>query len=161
MPGERLGLLVPLLVAMAVSTVDGRQPSAPQPPDRLAAAVTTAAGTAQRVAQSAELVYANRRIVTFRATVMSRPPELRARAATEQLQRLVDESPTSRPNILTYPEAAIIRLGDQPVFVIFMADIDPLENEDLIGTARAAAARPGMAVGESGELPHARPPARA
>ena len=83
---------------------------------------------------------------------MSHPPEVRARAATQQLQRLVEESPTARASIRIYPEAALVRLGEQPVFAIFAADIDPLQNEDLMGTAQAAAARLDVAFAESVEL---------
>ena len=82
MPGRRWPL-VALFAASFLTTVDARQPSAAAPPDRLAAAVASAAGTAERAAQPAHLVFANRPIVTFRATVMSRSPEARTADVTE------------------------------------------------------------------------------
>ena len=156
MPGGRLWLLGALLVATVLPTVHAQQPSPSLPPDGFAAAVASAASTAQRAAQPADLVYANRRIVTFRATVMARPPEVRVSSATELLQRLVDESPTARASIRTYPEATVVRLNERPVFVLFSADIDPLQGEDPVGTAQAAAARLQVAFDESVELRSAR-----
>ena len=45
-----------------------------------------------------------------------------------------------------------MRLADHPVFVIFAADVDPLEAEDLAATARTAAANLQLAFDESVEL---------
>ena len=150
MAGGRPWLLVALLVTAGMPAVHG-QPSASLPPDRFAADAT-----AQRAPEPAQLVYVNRRILTLRAMVMSRAPEARASAAIELLQRLVEESPTARAGIHTYPEATVVSLGEQPVFVIFAADIDPLQGEDLAGTAQAAAARLQVAFDESVELHSAR-----
>src|SRR3954469_2083440 len=107
---RRLRPLVALLVATILPTVQARQPPAAPPPDRFAAAVAGAAGTAERAVQPALLIYANRPIVTFRATVMSRSPEARAADVTELLQRLVVENPTARTSSRTYPEGTVIRL---------------------------------------------------
>jgi small-conductance mechanosensitive channel len=152
MAGGHPWLLVALFVTTVTPAVHGQQPSASLPPDRFAAAVASAAATAQPAPEPAPLVFANRRILTLRATVMSRAPDARAAAAIELLQRLVDESPTARASTRTYTEATVVSLGEQPVFVIFAADIDPLQGEDLAGTALAAAARLQLAFDESVEL---------
>src|SRR5215217_6344203 len=152
MPGRRTWLPVALFLSILTPSLHGQQPPAAAPPDRLAAIVSTAAGTAQRTAPPADLDYANRRVVTLRATVVSRPPEARARAARDVLRRLVDETPTARAHVRTYPDAAAVYLGEQPVFVLFEPDIEQLENEDLAGAAQAAAARLDVAFAEAVEL---------
>jgi small-conductance mechanosensitive channel len=152
MPGRSRWLFITLFVAAVLPTGHAQQPAASIPPDRLGAAIASAARTAERAAQPARFVYANRWIVTLRASVMSRTPEARAAAAAEVLQRLADEIPTARTSTGTYPEAAVVRLGEHPVFVIFAADVDPLQGEDLASTAQAAAARLQVAFDESVEL---------
>jgi small-conductance mechanosensitive channel len=145
-------LLLAGLVVAVLPTVHGQQPAVSIPPDRLAAAIASAAGTAQRAPQPASLVYANRWIVTFRASVLARTPDGRAAAAVELLRRLAHETPAARTSIAIYPDAAIVRLDEHPVFAIFAADVDPLQDEDMAGTARAAAARLQVAFDESVEL---------
>jgi hypothetical protein len=80
-----------------------------------------------------------------RQPLASLPPDrfaaaVAAAAAIELRQRLVEESPTARAGTHTYPEATVVSLGEQPVSVIYAADIDPLHGEDLPGAAQAAAA---------------------
>jgi small-conductance mechanosensitive channel len=156
MPAPRVPPLVALLIAAVLTTVHGQPPPPAQPDDHFAAAVDSAARTAERAPEPAELVYANRRIARFRATVMSQSPEARASAATQLLHRLVDQIPTAKANIRTYSGATVIRLGEQPVFVLFAADMDPLAGEDLARTAPAAAERLQVAFDESEELRSAR-----
>jgi hypothetical protein len=86
---------------------------------------------------------------------MSRPPDLRAAAAVDVLQRLVRNATTASSSVRLYPDAAVIELGDQPIIALFAADIDPLQGEDLVRTAQSAATRLQRAFDESVEL-HAR-----
>ncbi len=148
MPG-RCWPVVALLVASILPTVYARQPAPQDPPDRLAAAVASAAGTVERGSPPAHLTFANRPIVTLRATVMSRTPAARTADATELLRRLLDENQTGRTSIHTYPDGTIVRLGNHPVFVIFTGDVDPLEGEDVVSTAQAAADRLQVAFDEA------------
>ena len=80
---------------------------------------------------------------------MSRTPAARTADATERLRRLLDENQTGRTSIHTYPDGAIVRLGNRPVFVIFTGDVDPLEGEDVVSTAQAAADRLQVAFDEA------------
>jgi len=149
---SRFWLIVALLAVSIRPAAHAQQPAAGAPPDRFAGVVAGAAETAERAGQPVVLTYANRPIVTFRATVMSRSPEARAADAIATLQRLVDENPAGRASIGAYPDGAVVRLADHPVFVIFAADVDPLEAEDLAATARTAAANLQLAFDESVEL---------
>ena len=149
---SRFWLIVALLAVSIRPAAHAQQPAAGPPPDRFAGVVAGAAETAERAGQPVVLTYANRPIVTFRATVMSRSPEARAADAIATLQRLVDENPAGRASIGAYPDGAVVRLADHPVFVIFAADVDPLEAEDLAATARTAAANLQLAFDESVEL---------
>ena len=149
---SRFWLIVALLAVSIRPAAHAQQPAAGAPPDRFAGVVAGAAETAERAGQPVVLTYANRPIVTFRATVMSRSPEARAADAIATLQRLVDENPAGRASVGAYPDGAVVRLADHPVFVIFAADVDPLEAEDLTATARTAAANLQLAFDESVEL---------
>ena len=149
---SRFWLIVALLAVSIRPAAHAQQPAAGPPPDRFAGVVAGAAETAERAGQPVVLTYANRPIVTFRATVMSRSPEARAADAIATLQRLVDENPAGRASVGAYPDGAVVRLADHPVFVIFAADVDPLEAEDLTATARTAAANLQLAFDESVEL---------
>jgi hypothetical protein len=64
--------------------------------DPIVAAIASAARVAQRTDEPATLVYANRRIVELRATILSRTPAARAAAASAALDRLVPQVPTAR-----------------------------------------------------------------
>src|SRR5215203_6123481 len=108
MPGRHTWLPVAVFLSALTPALQAQQPPAAVPPDRLAALISTAAGTAQRTAPPADLAFANRRVVTLRATVVSRPPEARATAAREVVRRLVDETPTARAHVRTYPDAAAV-----------------------------------------------------
>ena len=76
-------------------------------------------------------------------------PAARTADATELLRRLLDENQTGRTSIHTYPDGTIVRLGNRPVFVIFTGDVDPLEGEDVVSTAQAAADRLQVAFDEA------------
>lgn len=147
--------IVALLVVSAAGTAlrGAQQPASPPASiDELAPVVASAALTAQRTTDEAALVFANRFILTFRATVMSRPPAARANAAHEMLARLAEQVPGARASTHVYPEAILVRLGGRPVFVLFNADIDPLQGDDLATTARDAANRLQVAFDEAVEL---------
>ena len=123
-----------------------------QPSDPFRAAVALGAKSAQVSDAPATLVYANRAVVEFRATVLSRSPAHRAAAAVELLDRLVDEVPAGRISARSYDEATAVFVGDHPVFVVFAADIDRLAGENLTTSAADAAGRLQVAFDEAVEL---------
>ena len=152
-----------LALALAAFTTLLPVPAAGQPPadaqagDRIATAVANAARTAVSAEQSAPLIFANRFIVEFRATVLSRAPATRATAVADSLSRLVEKMPGARAAAHTYDQAVLLSVGDQPVFVIYQADVDPLLGESLQPKANEAVARLQVALDEAVEL---RTPAR-
>ena len=103
----------------------------PRAGDPVAAAVATAAATAVTGEQPARVVFANRVIVEFRATVLSRTPSQRATAAADLIGRLAENMPAPQVAIRTYDQAMLVTVGDQPALVIYQADVDPLEGEAL------------------------------
>jgi small-conductance mechanosensitive channel len=164
MASTRILAAVAVLVATATAVLlpgplgaQQAPPAATRGADPLATAVAEAARTAQIAENPAPLVFANRVIVELRATILARPPAARAAAAADQIQRLAATSPSSRVTTRAYDQAVVVNLGGTPVFVIFAADIDPLEGEELTAKAEAAAARLQLAFEEATEL---RSPAR-
>lgn len=147
-----------LLFAFAILAIVLEVPAAAQTPtdrpaaDPFAAAVAVAAKNAEITEEPATLVYANRPIVEFRATIVSRPPARRAAAAVELLDRLVDEIPAGRATTRPYGESVAVTIDDRPVFVVFAADVDPLSGEKLETVAADAAARLKIAFEEAVEL---------
>ena len=130
-------------------------PAASQPSDpfgELAPTVALAAQSARMAEQPATLIYANRPVVVFRATVMARPPSTRAAGAVEQLNGLVEQDPQGRVTTRAFDGAVVVGIGDRPVFVVFAADVDPLAGETLAGKSADAAARLAQAFGEAVEL---------
>jgi small-conductance mechanosensitive channel len=148
-------LAVALLVGAALLPLTAR---AQQPPpagpstDPFATAIANAARTAQTAEHPARLVFANRTIVEFRATVLSRTPSARAAAAVDVLERLVNEAPGSRIETQAYENAIAVRVGPRPVFFVFAADVDPLAGERLAVKAAEAAARLQVAFDEGVEV---------
>ena len=127
-------------------------PSGERAADPFETAVANAARTAQPAEQPARLVFANRTIVEFRATVLSRTPATRAAAVVDLLERLVNEVPGGRVETQSYGDAIVVRVDRRPVFVIFAADVDPLAGEQLAAKASDAAARLQLAFDEAVEV---------
>ena len=151
MTATRVGAAIGMLFWLAAPAA-ARQ-AAPAPgPDPIPAAVAAAAKTAVPAEQSATLYYSNRAIVELRATVLSRPPRLRAAAATDALNRLVAEVPAGRVATRTFDDAIVIGIDTHPIFALYKADADPLEGEELASKAAAAAAALQTAFDEAVEL---------
>jgi small-conductance mechanosensitive channel len=126
--------------------------AAQAPADPLAPTMTAAARGAHVSDAPARLRFANREIVVFRATVLSRPPAARAEAVAALLDRVVADSPAGRVNTRAYPEGVVVRIGDAPVFVVMALDVDALAGEDLTTKASQAAAALQVAFDEAVEL---------
>lgn len=146
--------LVTVAGLLLTARAEAQPPAQPQPspPDPYAAAIATATEEAQPAGQAATLTFANRTVVVFRATVLTRVPAVRAAAAVEQLNGLVEQEPQGRVWTKTYPSAVLVGIGDRPVFVVFAADVDPLAGESLAAKGADAAARLEQAFREAVEL---------
>jgi small-conductance mechanosensitive channel len=120
-----------------------------------AGASAAAVADAQPSAQPATLVYANRTIVVFRATLLSRTPAERVAAATQFIDRIVEDTPSTRSTRVTSEavgDAVTIHVGDPSVFVILPADVNTLAGETLQQTSAAAVASLQQAFDEALEL---------
>ena len=106
-----------------------------------AQAIDAAAGTAQPSGQVATLTYANRPIVQFRATVMSRTPAERVIGANYLLGRLVDEHPRGIVGTSVLGDARVVNIDGRIVFVILPQDVDPLIDETIDRKAAEAVTR--------------------
>ncbi len=115
-------------------------------------AIDAAAGTAQPSGQVATLTYANRPIVEFRATVMSRTPAERVIGANFVLARLVDEHPRGIVGTSVLGEARVVNIDGRVVFVILPQDVDVLIDETIDRKTEAAAAQLQLAYNEVVEL---------
>jgi small-conductance mechanosensitive channel len=148
----RCGLAI-LVVALIAARTDAQTGAAGEAPsDPLAAAIASAARVAQRTDEPATLVYANRPIITFRATILSRTPAARAAAASQALDSLVAQVPGGEVTTHAYDGGTLVSLGGRPVFAVLAADVDPLAGELLDTKVREAASRLTVAVREAGEL---------
>jgi small-conductance mechanosensitive channel len=146
------GAAIVMLLLLAAPAAAQQVPPAPSGTDPIPAAVAVAARTAVPAEQSATLYYSNRTIVEYRATVLSRPPRVRAAAATDLLNRLVTEVPGGRVATRTFDDAIVIGIETHPVIVLFTADADPLQGEELTTKAAETAARLQVAFDEAVEL---------
>jgi small-conductance mechanosensitive channel len=145
-------ILLAAFGAVAPLSVSAQPPAEPPAGDTVATAVGNAARTAVPAEHSASLVFANRFIVEFRATVLARTPAARAAAAADLLGRLVERMPGARVATQRHGEAVLLTVGDQPVFVVYEQDVNPLEGERLVLKADEAASRLQVALDETVEL---------
>lgn len=147
-------VLAIVLAAFAISpaSVTAQPPAEAPAGDPVATAVANAARTAVPAEQPAPLVFANRFIVEFRATVLARSPATRATAVADLLGRLVEKTPGARAAAHRYDQGILITVGDQPAFVIYEPDVDPLQGESLPAKAGDAVSRLQVALDETVEL---------
>ncbi len=132
---------------------------APAPPQEQTGSADPAADFARAAAQIAAvnapvatLVFENRPIVEFRATVLLRTPAMRAAAAERFLRNLVNESPLERVVTRPLAGAQIVSVGALDAFGIVPADLDPLGAGTIEDAARRAAASLQLALDEAIEL---------
>jgi len=139
--------LIPLGTAALVVVLTA-QPGRSQTPSSTAAAVADA----HIAAPPATLVYANRPIVEFRATVFGRTPAERAAAAVLFIDRVVEASPSARVTTGRVGDAVTVNIGAPAVFAILPADVDTLAGETLEGVTATTVARLQRAFDEAVEL---------
>jgi small-conductance mechanosensitive channel len=146
-------VLAILIVALISARAGAQSPaSGKAPSDPIVAAIASAARAAQRTDEPATLVYANRRIVELRATILSRTPAARAAAASAALDRLVPQVPDGEVTTHAYEGGTLVSVGGRPVFAVLAADVDPLAGEQLDTKVADAASRLTVAFREAGEL---------
>ena len=103
-------------------------------------------------APPATLVFGNRRIVEFRATVLSRTPAMRAAAADRFLRDVVSQAGIGRVGTRSLAGAQLVRVGSVDAFGIVPADLDPLGAATIEDAAGRAAAALQLALDETTEL---------
>ena len=133
--------------AMLVVTL-AAEPGRSQTPSSTAAA----AADAHTAAPAATLIYANRPIVEFRATLLGRTPAERAAAASMFIDRVVEASPGARVTTGPVGDAITVNIGGPAVFAILPADVNTLAGETQENVAATAAARLQRAFDEAVEL---------
>jgi hypothetical protein len=129
------------------------QPTQPppinRPPDAL---LEAAAEQADRTAPPAQLVFHNRFITEFRAGVLSRPPEDRAAAARQALERFVREGASGQVSVRAGENFRVFSVGGRDLFALFSADVDELAGVTLTQQAAETASRLETALAEAREL---------
>ena len=103
-------------------------------------------------AQAAPLIYNNRQITVFRAAVLSRTPAERAQAASDRLDRIVNDGQPGTVSSRPLQGASILSVGSRDVFAIVPLDVDTLAGETLETTSAAAIGHLQQAVDEAIEL---------
>jgi small-conductance mechanosensitive channel len=147
-----VALVAALAALPAIPAAQAPAPPQPDPQGNLTATIAMAAQRAEVADSPATLVFTNRPIVRFRATVMARPPSARAAAATELLNGLVETTPQGRVTTRHYGSGVLVGIDDRPVFVVFDQDADPLAGETKESKAAEAAAHLQQAFSEAVEL---------
>jgi small-conductance mechanosensitive channel len=103
-------------------------------------------------APAATLVFENRPIVEFRATVVFRTPAMRAAVAERLLRDLVKQPSLDRVVTRPLAGAVLVSVGAQDAFGLVPADLDPLGADTIEDAARRAAASLQLALDEAVEL---------
>ena len=103
-------------------------------------------------APPATLVFGNRPIVEFRATVLARTPAMRAAAAERFLRDVVNQPVVERVSTRPLAGAQLVRVGAVDAFGVVPADLDPLGAETIEVAAGRAVAALQLALDEAIEL---------
>ncbi|MUV13661.1 mechanosensitive ion channel family protein [Noviluteimonas gilva] len=121
------------------------------PPAHATPATTVAAPATVRTADpdAATARFFNRDIATFRSRFLGNTPEMRARAAEANIERIVEQAGVAKATYQPAPQGVIILLDGQLVTVVTPADVDSLRNETLDKTRDGILLRLGDAVREA------------
>ncbi|KGQ20055.1 Mechanosensitive ion channel family protein [Lysobacter dokdonensis DS-58] len=108
-----------------------------------ATSVPTPATTAPAASlqDTATARFFNRDIVTFRSRFLGNTPQMRARAAEANIERIVEHHGVAKATSQDAPQGVVILLDGQLVTVVTPADVDTLRNETLAGARDAILAR--------------------
>ncbi|HEY7444009.1 MAG TPA: mechanosensitive ion channel domain-containing protein [Vicinamibacterales bacterium] len=160
--GRMARMIVAALMTLtsAVVVVSGQPTQSAQPPAgnrSLDDVLEQAAAQAQRDAAPARLVYHNRFITEFRASILRRLPEDRVNGARQALDRIVRDAGAMSVSLRTGDNFVIYTIGNRDVFALVTADVDELAGETLAQQAADTRARLEIALAEALE---SRTPAR-
>ena len=141
------GFLAGALLAVGLTTL-GPTVAAQGVPSSQPSSIESAIVGGATNAPPATLIYANRPIIQFRASVLGRTPADRAAAVRQVLDRLVDGGAIARVEILPMGSVMTIAVGGFNIFAIAPADIDALAGETMAESAAQAASRLQVALDE-------------
>ena len=99
--------------------------------------------------EAATARFFNRDIATFRSRFLGNTPEMRARAAEANIERIVEQAGEAKATAQAAPQGVIILLDGQLVTVVTPADVDGLRNETLDKTRDGILLRLSEAVREA------------
>jgi small-conductance mechanosensitive channel len=85
------------------------------------------------------LVVFNRTVFVFRGSFLGMSPEKRADRASSVLRELLRQDVSHNVSIKSNPAGQLIMVGETLAFFVTKADVDPLREETLEGTAKKAA----------------------
>jgi small-conductance mechanosensitive channel len=102
--------------------------------------------------EPADLVFANRKIATLRATVLGWTPEQRVQAALSRMETAVVTTGSRTVTFQTLPEGTLLLIKSQGIFVITPADLDSLAGETMDHARAAAITNLSMALRDDAEL---------
>jgi small-conductance mechanosensitive channel len=119
-------------------------------------AATDADPAAASGAPPADLVVANRMIVTLRAQVLGASPAQRVEAISERLDALLAKGGTPVVSRAVVDGGYMIQVNGEPTFRVLDGDIDPGLHQTTAQVAEQATARLGQALEEMAEARNAR-----
>jgi hypothetical protein len=132
-------------------------PASAQPQPTAATATETDAEAAASESAPADLVIANREIVTLRAPVLGGSPADRVAAIEERIDVLLDRGGATPVASMTPVDGGfLIRFDGEPVFRVLDADVAPDTNQTTEQLAAQTIARFNQALGEIQEGRNAR-----
>jgi small-conductance mechanosensitive channel len=108
--------------------------------------------TVAPVDDHADLMFMNRKITRFRASIMNLPPSSRVADAGNRLQERVESGHLDRVTTLRVGEVILVLVSDRPVLVITKGDLDQVAGQTLEERALAAASNLEKALAEVSEL---------
>lgn len=90
-----------------------------------------AESTVETARHEAVVRYFNRNIVTFRADFLGRGPELRARTAEENIDRIATSHGDAAVTFKDLPQGMLVMLGGELITIVTPDDLDKLNNESM------------------------------
>jgi len=139
--------------ALGVLTLSMASLAAPAQP---AADPATAPAAAEPEGAPADLVVANRPIVTLRAPVLGASPGERVAAITERLDALLERGGTLAVSANEIEGGYLIQVNGEPAFRVLDADVAPDQNQTTRQLAEQATAHLTQALSEIAEARNAR-----
>ena len=146
-----------LACVFAVWTLLAAAPAVPAQPTADPAAAAPATGASGAPAgEPADLVVANRPIVTLRASVLGGSPADRVVAITERLEALLERGGTLAVAAREVEGGYLIQVNGEPVFRVLDTDVAPDLNQTTQQLAEQTTARLTQALSEIAEARNAR-----